>query len=62
MEHLQQTLPITKVKRELFDILKVMEKENATITLTRNGEAVRVMMTPKRYTTLLETIEILGNK
>ncbi|MFH1935684.1 MAG: type II toxin-antitoxin system Phd/YefM family antitoxin [Pseudomonadota bacterium] len=62
MEHLQEILPVTKVKRELLDILKVMEEEDSTITLTRNGEAVGVMMTPRRYEALLETIEILGDK
>jgi PHD/YefM family antitoxin component YafN of YafNO toxin-antitoxin module len=62
MENLQDILPVTKVKRELLDILKVMEEEDSTITLTRNGEAVGVMMTPTRYQALLETIEILGDK
>ena len=31
------------------------------ITLTRNGEAVGVMMTPDRYEGLIETIEILAD-
>jgi len=62
MENLQDILPVTKVKRELLDILKVMEEEDSTITLTRNGEAVGVMMTPTRYQALLETIEILGDR
>ena len=54
-------LPVTKVKRELLDILKTMEEDYATITVTRNGEPVGIMMTPDRYEALLETIEILGN-
>ncbi|MBW1796175.1 MAG: type II toxin-antitoxin system Phd/YefM family antitoxin [Deltaproteobacteria bacterium] len=62
MEDFQQILPVTKVKRHLLDILKRMEEEDATIALTRNGESVGVMMTPGRYETLLETIEILGDK
>ncbi|MBW1791000.1 MAG: type II toxin-antitoxin system Phd/YefM family antitoxin [Deltaproteobacteria bacterium] len=62
MEDLQHILPVTKVKRELLDLLKVMEEEDSAITLTRNGEAVGVMMTPRRYQALLETIEILGDK
>jgi len=55
-------LPVTKVKRELLEILKAMEEDYATITLTRNGEPVGIMMTPDRYEALLETIEILGDK
>ena len=62
MDELQKILPVTKIKRELLDILKSMEKEYATITMTRNGEPVGVMMTPDRYESLLETIEILSDK
>ena len=62
MDEIQKILPVTKVKRELLDILKSMEEEYATITMTRNGEPVGVMMTPERYESLLETIEILSDK
>jgi prevent-host-death family protein len=61
MDELQKILPVTRVKRELLDILKSMEEEYSTITMTRNGEPVGVMMTFDRYEALLETIEILGN-
>ena len=61
MDEIQQIMPVTKVKRGLLEILKVMQEEDATITLTRNGEAVGVMMTPDRYESLLETIEILAD-
>ena len=62
MDEIQKILPVTKVKREFLDILKSMEEEYATITVTRNGEPVGVMMTPDRYESLLETIEILSDK
>jgi prevent-host-death family protein len=62
MDDFQEILPVTKVKRNLLDILKRMEEENAAIALTRNGEPVGVMMTMARYEALLETIEILGNR
>ena len=62
MVELQKILPVTKVKRELLDIIKAMEEEYATITVTRNGEPVGIMMTPERYESLLETIEILSDK
>jgi len=57
----QTILPVTKVKRELLEILKAMEEDYATITVTRNGEPVGIIMTPNRYEALLETIEILGD-
>lgn len=62
MGDIQQIMPVTKVKRGLLDIIKTMQEEDATITLTRNGEPVGVMMTPDRYEALLETIEILVDK
>ena len=61
MVEFQTILPVTKVKRELLEILKAMEEDYATITVTRNGEPVGIMMTPDRYEALLETIEILGD-
>ena len=54
-------LPVTKVKRELLQILKAMEEDYTTVTVTRNGEPVGIIMTPDRYEALLETIEILGD-
>lgn len=57
----QTILPVTKVKRELLEILKKIEKEYATVTVTRNGEPVGIIMTPDRYEALLDTIEILGD-
>ena len=62
MNDILQIMPVTKVKRGLLDILKTMQEDDATITLTRNGEAVGVMMTPRRYEAILETIEILADK
>ncbi len=62
MGDVPQIMPVTKVKRGLLDILKVMQEEDSTITLTRNGEAVGVMMTAGRYESLLETIEILADQ
>jgi antitoxin YefM len=61
MEEFQHILPVTKVKRDLLDILKRMEEEEATIAVTRNGEAVGIMMSLARYDALMETIEILGD-
>ena len=57
----QKILPVTKVKREFLEILKSMEADYATVTVTRNGVPVGIMMTPDRYEALLETIEILGD-
>jgi antitoxin YefM len=57
----QTILPVTKVKRKLLEILKSMEEDYTTVTVTRNGEPVGIIMTPDRYEALLDTIEILGD-
>ncbi|MBK5102004.1 MAG: type II toxin-antitoxin system Phd/YefM family antitoxin [Desulfobacteraceae bacterium] len=62
MEDFQEILPVTKVKRNLLDIVKRIEEEDETVTITRNGEPVGVMMSMGRYEALLETIEILGDR
>jgi prevent-host-death family protein len=62
MEDFQQILPITKVKRNLLNIIKSMEKDDSTIALTKNGQPVSVIMTLSRYESLMETIDILSDK
>ncbi len=62
MEDFQHIQPVTKIKRNLLDILKRMEEEDSTIAITRNGEPIGVMMTLARYEALLEPIEVLSDK
>jgi antitoxin YefM len=62
MEDFQKILPVSKAKRDFLDLLKQMEQEGSTIALTRDGEAVGVMMPLSRYEAMQETIEILGDK
>ena len=62
MDDLQKILPVTTVKKNLLEIMKNMGEEDSTVTVTKNGIAVGVMMTPDRYEGLLETIEILSDQ
>jgi prevent-host-death family protein len=61
MDYIEKILPITKVKKEFLDVTKEMVEEESTITVTKNGMPVGVMMTLERYEGLLETIEILAD-
>jgi prevent-host-death family protein len=61
MLELDKVMPVTKVKKHLLDILKTMSEEHSTITVTKNGKPVSIMMTPDRYDALMETIEILAD-
>ena len=56
MVEIQKIIPITRVKRDLLDIMKQIAEEDATVAVTKNGVPVGVMMTPGRYEALLETI------
>jgi prevent-host-death family protein len=61
MKDLQEILPITKVKKDLLEIIKRIEKLDEIVAITRNGVPVSVMMPFERYEGLLETIEILSD-
>ena len=61
MLELDKILPVTKVKKNLLDILKNMSEDHSTITVTKNGKPVSIIMTPDRYDALMETIEILAD-
>jgi antitoxin YefM len=62
MVEIEKIMPVTKVKRDFLDILKTMNEDKSTITVTKNGEPVSVLMTAERYDALMETIEILSDK
>ena len=62
MTEIDNIIPITRVKRDLLEILKTMRDEDSTITVTRNGEPVGIIMTPNRYDAMVETIEIMADK
>ena len=62
MDDMQKILPVTTVKKNLLDIMKNMSDEDSTVTVTKNGVAVGIIMTPDRYEGLLETIEILSDQ
>ena len=61
MVQLDKILPVTHVKKYLLDILKNMSEEYSTITITKNGKPVSIMMTPDRYDSLMELIELLAD-
>lgn len=61
MDDIQKIIPVTTVKKDFLNIIKEMSDEDSTVTVTKNGVAVGVMITPDRYIGLLETIEILSD-
>jgi len=61
MDDIQKIMPITTIKKNFLNIIKDMADEDSTVTVTKNGVPVGIMMTPNRYEGLLETIEILSD-
>ena len=62
MDGAQKIIPVTQVKKELLEIVKEMAEEDITVTVTKNGVPVSVLMSADRYESLLETIEILADQ
>lgn len=62
MADIDKILPVTQVKRNLLKIITDIVNDESTISVTKNGEPVSVMMTHQRYEALLETIEVLADK
>ncbi|MFH0725688.1 MAG: type II toxin-antitoxin system prevent-host-death family antitoxin [Pseudomonadota bacterium] len=61
MAEFDHVIPVSKAKKDLLGILKQMTEDGAVIGITRNGEMVGVIMTPDRYESIMETIEILSD-
>lgn len=61
MTEFDHVIPVSKVKKDLLAILKQMAEDGTVIGITRNGELVGVVMTPERYGSIMETIEILSD-
>lgn len=62
MENFDEILPVTRIKRDLLQLIKRMEEEGTTIAITRKGESAGILMPYSRYESLLETIEILADE
>jgi len=54
-------MSVAAVKKNFLDVIKDITEEDSTVTVTKNGVAVCIIITPDRYVGLLETIEALSN-
>lgn len=55
-------LPVTEAKRELMRLLKTLQHRGGVYTITKDGRAAGILMSPEAYEGLLETIEIIQNR
>jgi prevent-host-death family protein len=49
MIDIQKIIPVTKANKELLDIIKQMREGDSTITVTKNGVAVGVLLRNSRW-------------
>lgn len=55
-------LPVTEAKRELMRLLKTLHHRGGVYTITKDGRAAGILMSPEVYEGLLETIEIMEER
>lgn len=55
------TLPLTKVKRDLTDLVRQVDEFQDVVAITKNGFPTAVLLSEDYYEGLIETIEILSN-
>lgn len=53
------TLPITEVRRRLFEITKAVRKPGVHYTITENGKPTVVIMSVDQYESWQETLSVL---
>ena len=54
-----KVLPLSEVKTKLSELVDVVERRDETITVTRNGKPVAVIVSKDEYDGWRETIEIM---
>jgi antitoxin YefM len=55
------TLPLAEIKARLSEIVDRIETQHERITLTRNGRAAAILMSPEDLEELEDTLELLSD-
>lgn len=55
----KKSLPVTQVKREIMKLLKELHSRGGVVSITKDGKAAGILMSPDDYEGFLETLEIL---
>jgi len=62
MEPIQDYIPVTKAKAALLNLIRQIEDSDETIAITKNGVPEAVLMSMRKFTGFLETLEILSDE
>lgn len=57
-----KVMPLSEVKARLSELVDVVERRDEPLTVTRNGKAVAVLVSPEEYDRWHETVEILHDR
>ena len=56
-----KTLPLSEVKTKLSELVDVVERRDESITITRNGKPVAMIVSKDEYEGWHETTQVLGD-
>ncbi len=59
MHSANTTLPISEVRRDIFQITTRVQKPGVTFTVTENGRPKAVILSADEFESLIETLEII---
>lgn len=62
MDMIRDYIPVTKAKTDLLNLIRRLADSDEALAITKNGEPEAVLMSMKKFTGLLETIEILSDE
>ena len=58
---MSETLPLAEIKAHLSEIVDRVEEHHERVTLTRNGRAAAVLISPEDLEALEDTLDILSD-
>jgi antitoxin YefM len=61
MRDIHRFVPLTKAKNKLLEIIREVEKDDATVAVTKNGVPAAVILSMERFEGLLETVDIFSD-
>jgi antitoxin YefM len=61
MPTIDRFVPITQAKNRLLDLARELERDDDVVAITRNGVPAAILLSPAKYESLLETLEILAD-
>lgn len=62
MANYSDTIPLSKAKARLSDLVRRVREEHASFAITHRGKPEGVLLSVEEYEALLETVEILSDR